>query len=350
MACNLNCLFCRRQNQLEAFYRDHRELPDQKYMEIVEEAVALGVKAINIKGGGEPLIRRALMRELVPLIRRNKVHGSLITNGTLLDEPLAELMVRWEWNELSVSLDSPEAATHDYLRDKPGTFDRLMAGQRWINEFKRRHKAALPHVKWHSVLTNRNHRRVADMLRLAAENGAAEVEFDSLDLSEPSSAVLKLDEGDVREFQEGLPPVLALAERLGIRHNLQNFDRRDYAVRGGANGVKTGDKTSPAPGGSPYERIPCFFPWFHCDITPDGSLVPCCYGEGYESRENLHRMSFREAWRGRGMKEYRDSMRDGTMKPFCRNCTACYRDQNDRIREALRCGPAGDAPRREKVF
>ncbi|HOW27048.1 MAG TPA: radical SAM protein [Elusimicrobiota bacterium] len=337
MSCNLNCLFCRRQDQLPRFYKDFKELSDEKYLEMIAEAVAMGVKNINIKGGGEPLIRHGVIEQLVPIIKRGRVSASLITNGTQITASLADCFVKNGWDEISISLDAPRAEIHDHLRDKKDTFRRVLEGLEMINAAKGRHKTGSPTLKFHSVLTTLNIELVHELVELAARHRVAEVELDSMNPNEPSSHPLILTERDVVLFQDRIPELISLAARLGVRNNFENFRRREYATRT----EQSRRDLAPVPESVPrhrtvYDDIPCFFPWFHCDITPDGSIVPCCYGEGYVSEGNLHRLSFKEAWRGGGMEEYRSRIRKGTMNAFCKSCTACFMDQNKAVRSALR--------------
>lgn len=326
MACNLNCLFCRRQDELRYYYQHNRELSNPKYLEILDDAVAMGVKGINLKGGGEPLLRRSLIKQMVPRIKEGGMFGSLITNGTLLDEELAELFVKNRWDEISISLDGPDPQTQDALRDKPGAFVRIMLGVLRINRFKRKREQRLPCLKFHLVLTGTNCRCLDRWIRLAHEYGVEEVEVDSLNANIESAKPLVLSPADVAAFQQKLPEWIALAERWGLRHNLRNFFKTEHVQREGMPSFSSNDN---------LPRPACFFPWMHVSVTPEGSLVPCCYGEGYRSKFSLHEISFREAWFEAGMQEYREAMLDGSMKPFCRGCTAGYMEHNARIRELL---------------
>jgi len=331
MACNLNCLFCRRQDDWRAYYRTQKELPDRKYLEIVSDAISLGVRAVNIKGGGEPLLRRRLFRQLIPLIKSGGLSGSLITNATLIDEKLAEAFVQSRWDEISVSLDGADAQTHDYIRDKAGTFALVMAAIGHIQSCKRLLKSPLPHLKFHLVLTNRNFRCLMQLAHLAAEQGVGEVEIDSLYEGTPAAKPLALSGSDLAGFQEVLPAASALADRLGLRHNFNDFLRQGCARRS-PQALPAAAETTCSREKTALSRLPCYFPWFHVTITPDGRMAPCCYGEGHKPEFDLQQLGFKSAWLDAGMRQYREAMLTGAMLPFCRDCTASYRDHNNRIR------------------
>ncbi|MHB2026041.1 MAG: radical SAM protein [Elusimicrobiota bacterium] len=337
MACNLNCLFCRRQDGLKEYYKANKDIPDSRYLEIIADAVSLGTRAINVKGGGEPMLRRGLLRRIVSQVKEAGLYGSLITNGTLIDDAMADVFVRSAWDEISISVDGPDSRTHDYLRDKNGTLERIKDGVRRIAGLKASLGARLPHIKFHLVLTNRNHLGVEPMLRLAHELGVRELEIDSLNVSMESARPLALDPHDAARFQESLDMCIALAARLGIGNNLENFRKKEYVQRSELppSAVNLPMAESEPAQEDSFLTLPCYFPWFQATITANGRMSPCCYGEIHLPKFNLHEISFREAWLGPVMQEYRDAMASKTMMPFCRNCTPSYREQSERVRGLL---------------
>jgi MoaA/NifB/PqqE/SkfB family radical SAM enzyme len=302
--CNLNCVFCRRADHYPEFLKNSSEVPDTRYRRLIEEGVELGVREVSFKGGGEPLLRRNLIEFSAPLFAANGIRGLLITNGTLVDEKLAALLADSGWSEAAISLDAPDAAGHDRIRQKPGTFEaatraaRLLAGARA--------KAGRgPSIKFHAVLTLLNAARMADMLRLAAACGADAFELDSLDLSEPSAGELKLSDGDSLAFAAGLEEAIALAASLKVSNNLASFRKREYADRGAARAA-----------GGPA----CLYPWFQLSVREDGSLMPCCVS-GTRGKPRIHDLSLREAWFGPAMEEVRETFRRGARPAFCANCS-----------------------------
>jgi MoaA/NifB/PqqE/SkfB family radical SAM enzyme len=87
--CNLDCAGC-----YSKAIRPERgapgELSDERFMELFEEAIDLGVGAILV-AGGEPLLRRGLLERLAAL---RGILVPVFTNGTLLDEEAASLFGR----------------------------------------------------------------------------------------------------------------------------------------------------------------------------------------------------------------------------------------------------------------
>ena len=89
--CNLDCVGCyaKQIRPIEAG-SNRGELSDDRFMELFEEAIDLGVGVIMI-AGGEPLLRRGILERLA------KIRGLIVpvfTNGTLLDGSMSSLFGR----------------------------------------------------------------------------------------------------------------------------------------------------------------------------------------------------------------------------------------------------------------
>jgi MoaA/NifB/PqqE/SkfB family radical SAM enzyme len=90
--CNLDCVGCYAKRLRPSGAAAPAELSDDRFMELFEEAAALGVGVIMI-AGGEPLLRRGLLERLAADGAR-AMRGIVVpvfTNGTLLDDSTAKL-------------------------------------------------------------------------------------------------------------------------------------------------------------------------------------------------------------------------------------------------------------------
>ncbi len=302
--CNLNCVFCRCGDHYPDFLRNASEVTDERCRRLIEEALDLGVKEVAFKGGGEPLLRRGIIEFAAPLFARGGVRGLLITNGTLLDAGLAELLAVSGWTEAAISLDAPDAAGHDHIRQRPGTFEAATRAARLLAEARAKAGRG-PSIKFHAVLTSLNAARMSEMVRLASACGVDAFELDSLDLSEPSAAELKPSADDMARFSGGLEEAIALAAELKVSSNLPSFRRQEYSDRRAARAA-----------GGPA----CLYPWFQLTVREDGSLMPCCVS-GTRGKPRIQDLTLREAWFGPAMEEVRETFRRGGRPPFCANCS-----------------------------
>ena len=98
--CNMKCAICWQRKGVH----DHSELSVERQVDLINEAIEIGVREIVIGGGGEPLMRWKTLRPLFEKIRTADVYGMLFTNGTLIRPELAEALVDMKWNKVLISL------------------------------------------------------------------------------------------------------------------------------------------------------------------------------------------------------------------------------------------------------
>ena len=227
MSCNIDCVFC------DTTYRRGKqdgELSPDEYWRILDDAHELGVRRVFILGGGEPLVRKDVTPELMRRIKAFGMEGHIATNGTLFDEGLIQQMLDTEWDEIHFSLDAPDPAVNDYLRGRAGVFDKVANTMCRIHGLKAKLGRGVmdaPRMLIHAVVTNKNHRMFAEMVRFASAVGAYRVNFDYIIAYRPEQHALKLDEDEKAEVPAEAQRGLVEASRLGIQTTLEHFlDRK----------------------------------------------------------------------------------------------------------------------------
>ena len=121
--CNHHCAYCtygsgdthqKTENRDSIEHRDM--IPWGKLQEIIADMGAMGVKAITFSGGGEPLTYPHI-REAVQQVKSYGIDLSLITNGQLLKDSIAEEFYAAKWAR--ISFDAPLASVYSSLRRIP---------------------------------------------------------------------------------------------------------------------------------------------------------------------------------------------------------------------------------------
>ncbi|MBN1614421.1 MAG: heme b synthase [Deltaproteobacteria bacterium] len=121
--CNLACVHCRASSEFGPY---EAELDGQEAFELIEQIARVG-KPVVILTGGEPLLRPDIF-EIAARGNERGLRMVLATNGTLLTEATVRRMIDSGIQRVSVSLDGPDAESHDAFRSVPGAFDGAMAG------------------------------------------------------------------------------------------------------------------------------------------------------------------------------------------------------------------------------
>jgi MoaA/NifB/PqqE/SkfB family radical SAM enzyme len=124
--CNLRCKHCLTGNKYKASFsaREKRELDENERRQVVDSLKKGGVHLINLLGG-EPLVLDDGLFDLMKYSHDSGLRMTLNTNGTLLTGPVARKLFESGCRGLTVSIDGPDAQSHDAVRGK-GTFQRII--------------------------------------------------------------------------------------------------------------------------------------------------------------------------------------------------------------------------------
>lgn len=127
-ACNHNCSYCAYRAEGLQLGKDmdlRDSIPRDKMMEIVDDLVSMGVKAVTFSGGGEPFLYRHLL-ETVHRLEAGGIKFASLTNGALVTGEVAEFFAHHaQW--LRVSLDGWDDRSYaEYRRVKEGEFSQVV--------------------------------------------------------------------------------------------------------------------------------------------------------------------------------------------------------------------------------
>lgn len=123
--CNLNCLHCHQDSSPTS---SGSELTTSQAFKVIDNMSNAGV-AILTFSGGEPLLRK----DLYDAVKRASDNGMLCTiasNGTLITSQVAKKLAKAGIRRVEIGLDGARAETHDFLRNKPGSFEATIKGIR----------------------------------------------------------------------------------------------------------------------------------------------------------------------------------------------------------------------------
>lgn len=121
--CNLACRHCRVLSEENARLG---ELTTGEAFRFLDELSA-DFSPLLILSGGEPLCRRDIF-DIALFVTGKGLTVALATNGTLVNEGVAEKIRESGIRRVSISLDGPTAAVHDSFRGLAGSFDAAIAG------------------------------------------------------------------------------------------------------------------------------------------------------------------------------------------------------------------------------
>ena len=121
--CNLNCLHCHQDSSPTS---SAPELTTSQAFKVIDNMSDAGV-AILTFSGGEPLLRK----DLYAAVKRATDLGMLCTiasNGTLMTRETGAKLAKAGIRRVEIGLDGATAETHDFLRNKRGSFEATVKG------------------------------------------------------------------------------------------------------------------------------------------------------------------------------------------------------------------------------
>lgn len=198
--CNSACVFCIVQEGMNRY----KGVPLERFAAMVEENKRSGKYQRVIFTGGEVTLEKGLAA-YVRLARDAGVFRYLRvqTNGRRLADPAAvQALCEDGLNEFFVSVHGHDAASHDAITQRPGSFDELVA---CLHNLQQRGVRVLTNT----VMTRRNRESLPGIVELAARYGVVRMEFWNYLPMEDQK-----DERDlIASVSELGPPLLASLDR-----------------------------------------------------------------------------------------------------------------------------------------
>ncbi len=298
--CNMRCLHCA--SDLGEGRVRGPQLTLHEARRVCRELKDLGCEHV-VLSGGEALLRDdwdAIARELVGL----GVGASIISNGLVIDEPVASRIRASGVCRVALSLDGPEA-THNRIRRNPRAFERVCAACRLLKSLDLQV----------NIVTHVNHLNLPDMQ--AVEHLVCDLRADvwRLQLASPMGRLSRYPDLQLRpeEVPAVVDFIVAARNRgrvaIDVCDNVGYFSRHEAALR--------------------CDGRPRLFDfWCGCSagcltvgIEANGNVKGCLSLQSDRFVEgNLREQSLAEIWRRPDAFAYTRQFRPADLHGYCGGC------------------------------
>lgn len=302
-SCNLRCQMCNH-------WRHPHDpmLPLQRLHETLHNLAALGCRKVHISGG-EPLLRRDVP-DLIETATALGVRVNMTSNGTLIEKELARRLISAGLRSINVSLDGPDASTHDEVRAIAGSWKRTTRAITYLRRWA--HKGKLT-IRVNTVVSRLNYDQLATLPDLVHSLGAEHLNLIPVD--DHCGEYLSLKRQQIEEFNALIAP--QIAERA-LALGLMQHESEAYPFGYTYSDVQMARRGRYAFGW--YRRHPCFAPWTHSLINYNGDVFVCCMTrDRMPPLGNLHEQSFTDIWQGPAYQAIRQRMHPPDLEP-CARC------------------------------
>jgi MoaA/NifB/PqqE/SkfB family radical SAM enzyme len=265
--------------------------------------------------------------------------GIITTNGTLWNSELVEKTVQIGWDRVHLSIDGPDAKTHDYLRNVPGTFKKVINTIKLFHRFKKRYRTDRPMLNMNTVLSIKNYKKLSQMVKFAHKMGLEYMFIDPLIVYSKEGERLKLKERHLKEFPIYLQRAIEVAERYKIPNNFSGLDknlsleliekssRMHEVVRADIERAQKIELDGFIKG---FIRIACYKPWWHMTIKCDGRTTSC--DVPIIGGDSIRDKSINEVWHGPYFRALRGALKNAKIPRFCAQCNPSHTTQRRRLR------------------
>ncbi len=299
--CNLRCVMCG--------FSDPRvknipkyDMPLWLFKKIARE-VFPHTKYLALSCLTEPLMTKDFPQRLEILRRYPVPFTEIVTNATLLTEPIISRMIEVPVTRLAISLDGARAETYEKIR-VGSSFEKVIGNIRKLNRMKEIGGKEFPHLRLCHVLSEINIDEFREFLELAVSLHARAVDvrtaipFRNAAYRSPMEDIFFRRIGEAREL------LSEWADRTGINvvgHLRDRAEKIDLLDEKG-------------------NRITCPCPWNILAIHANGDVLPCMTWTR-PALGNMASQSFEEIWRGAALSSLRREFEELKPGADCQNCT-----------------------------
>jgi len=232
--CPLECLHCYNNLPMGDLEAKRRELTKDEHFRVLDELVEMGCFWL-LYTGGEIFARKDFL-EIYTYAKKKGFLITLFTNGTIINEQIADYLVEWPPFAIEITLYGRTRETYEALTAIPGSYDRCLRGIELLRSRK------LP-LKLKTVATSVNKHEVLAM-REFAENLGVEFKTDGqinprIDCSQSPLAV-RLTPEEVVALDLYSPKEVSEYRRLAMRDSEKppnlSTDDTVYFCGGGVSG------------------------------------------------------------------------------------------------------------------
>ncbi len=294
--CNMKCQHC----DIWMTAQQHKnlsetEVPGTRLVEVLSELAPKGLLAVDLFGG-EPLLRKDLP-DIIRGLKQAGLHVTVTTNGVLLNRQRCFDILDAGLDQLLVSIDGPDATTHDSIRGKPGTFEKAMEGLSRFNEMA----AGKARTGINTLVCRPSLKWLERMPELAGTVGASQLRLLPYHQCYPFNQFVQDDElmprtEDLPVLTEALRGVLERAREIGLNTNSQTY----------LEGIEGWYRGRPL-------AVRCQAGLTVCDINGFGEVYPC-YTLA-QPAGNILEQDFDEIWQSAQLAAHRKESN---------NCDKCW--------------------------
>jgi len=335
--CNLNCIFCPNYiARQEDRHKREDELEKEEWMDVIRQAVDLGIRQWCFLGGGEPLLRSEIILPALDIIRKKheSIDFEIITNGVLLTQELLEGLVdvckekkKKEGEhgllQLTISIHGSKK-TYEAITGAD-MYDTVVGNLQILRDLKNKVKLKYPVVQINIVLNKKNLNEIENLLNLYSNDLKVEqIALHGLRGYDETKEIVKELIPDSQDSQSIINLVNTLKENLKSDVSTlpltSHLDQINDSVVEENTRIDTSIEVSPKIKPPEFMSYKCFEPWYDMMINPNGTVSRCAAFTTRTEPISVKKETLKEIWYGPFLNEVRENIKNGKLMEGCNPC------------------------------
>ncbi|MBU7032367.1 MAG: radical SAM protein [Theionarchaea archaeon] len=315
--CNLHCEHC----YSDAGSPRDDELSFAEIKSLIDQLAGMGVLSLTLTGG-EPLLHPRLF-DIMKYARKNHLSLLLFTNGTLVIPQVAQKLSQLRVYRAAVSIDGPDAGTHDQIRGVEGAFQKALRAIILLKNFE------IP-TQVNICLSRSNYEKFNEILYLMKHLGVTQFRVRPVTFSGRKSFSQQENQvaGKGQDNQDREDLCITPVEYVEALRLLYDFNMKELNIPES----KEMDYS--------LQEVNCGIGKKSLTVKSDGTVVPCpIFGEDV-SLGNIREHSLLDIWNDSDFLNTCRSMNVFETHP-CKDC---------QFSGICKGGCIGDIYRRSKIF
>ncbi len=308
--CNLRCIMCGFSDPRARRIRKY-DMPFRLFEKIAQE-VFPSAKYLALSCLTEPLMTRDFPERLDLLKTYTVPFTEVVTNGTLLREPIIDKMIDARISRIAISLDGASPAVYESIR-QGARFDKVVANVRKLNSIKKEKKSDLPLLRVNHVLSAANIGEFDAFLELAESLEVRAIDVRTVLPCQNARYQGREDDSFLRRVEQARDKLRLWTQENGVED--VGYLRRPDEI------FQLRDQSG--------EKVTCRRPWDTTAIHPNGDVFPCItwYRRG---GGNMARHSFEAVWNSPAYEAIRKEFEERKPEIDCLYCTIRKAEDEDK--------------------
>ena len=326
--CNLNCIMCplanwKLKNTSSGDEKLRANLSTDTIKLLVPDLKRMKTRSILITGG-EPFLNKDIV-PIIEFIKQNNFYCSILSNGAIMDEHLADALINNKVDLISISIDGPENI-HNKIRGTETSFEKIKNTVRLLQDYKLQLNSNKPEIIFNCTVSQMNYKYLAKLIPIAQDLGVKKIDFMYLFFTnneQEDSIADYLERSKLKPEDQNIPDFLHLVDVdkfIVSINNLKRLAKESGIVINFSPPLKNKNEIN--------ERFfnnnssfcnKCFYPWYSARISPEGDVYPCSINI---NMGNIKEKSIRKIWNNLKYTNFRKMLKQHKLFPTCMKCCA----------------------------